>query len=78
MTRETDEPASGRAARTSSRSLGRSTSATAFFPGAIKGPLGSAPRLIANWPLNIIAAHKSEAAGHFRFPFSPFPRPFNY
>lgn len=40
---------------------------------AIKGPLGSAPRLIANWPLNIIAARKSEAADHFRFPFSPFP-----
>lgn len=40
---------------------------------AIKGPLDSAPRLIANWPLNIIAARKSEAADHFRFPFSPFP-----
>lgn len=39
---------------------------------AIKGPLGSAPRLIANWPLNIIAARKSEAADHFRFPFFPF------
>lgn len=51
---------------------------TTFFPGAIKGPLCSAPWLIANWPLNIIAAHKSEAASHFRFPFFPFPCSFYY
>lgn len=57
---------------------GRSTFATTFFPGVIKGPLGSAPWLIANWPLNIIAAHKSGAVGHFRFSFSLFPYSFNY
>lgn len=68
----------------SSRSLGRSTSVSTFFffvvllfP-AIKGPLRWSPWLIANWPLNIIAAHNSQFVGHFRSPFSPLPRPFNY
>lgn len=33
----------------------------------LRGPR-SVPWLIANWPLNIIAAHRSAPAGHFRFP----------